>query len=349
MTKTFGLLSSVFVAFSATIAVAQRAPSSGPGQVTTLSSVNALPPHIVGRLRDPVGCAKIPDGPYYLFDRRGHSVHTVQGDGSEFRTLVEIGGEEGRLLEPSAFDVANDGSFAVADAPGGRERIQIFGAAGLRTGGFLRPGRAPARVSIGSLVLSGVGSLVYTGRSVILSEPDSGWLLTEYGLLGTPVRSMGALRPTGHESDRDVHLALNAALALPEPGGGFYVVFLAGTPAFRKYAKDGQLLFERVIQGREIDPLVSAQPQRWPRRTIGDRQLPLVPPVVRTAAVDPAGRLWVSFVVPYTYIFDAGGEKVRTVQFRASGVLSPTDLTFTGPNRVLAAPGCYEFVVPHYN
>ena len=119
MTKTFGLLSSVFVAFSATMAVAQRAASSGPGQVITLSSVNALPPHIVGRLRDPVGCAKIPDGPYYLFDRRGHSVHTVQGDGSEFRTLVEIGGEEGRLLEPSAFDVANDGSFAVADAPAG--------------------------------------------------------------------------------------------------------------------------------------------------------------------------------------------------------------------------------------
>lgn len=315
----------------------------------TLSSVDALPPDIIGRLRDPVGCAKIPGGPFYLFDRRGHSVHTVQADGSEFRTLVEIGGEEGRLLEPSAFDVAADGSFAVADAPGGRERIQIFGAAGLRTGGFRRPGRAPARVSIGSLVLSGVGSLVYTGRSVILSEPDSGWLLTEYGLLGTPVRSMGTLRPTGHEADQDLHLALNAALALPEPGGGFYVVFLAGTPAFRKYGKNGQLLFERVIQGREIDPLVSAQPQRWPRRTVGDRQLPVVPPVVRTAAVDPAGRLWVSFVVPYTYLFDAGGEKVRTVQFRAAGILSPTGLSFTGPNRVLAAPGCYQFVVSHYN
>jgi hypothetical protein len=344
VTKTFGILSSVFVLLSSVPAPAER-PAATPGRVTTLASVNALPPDVIGRLRDPVGCTKIPGGPFYLFDRRGHSVHTVQADGSEFRTLVEIGGEEGRLLEPSAFDAADDGSFAVADAPGGRERIQIFGAAGLRTGGFTRPGRAPARVTIGSLVLSGVGSLVYTGRSVILSEPDSGWLLTEYGLLGTPLRSVGALRATGHEADRDLHLALNAALALPAPDGGFYVVFLTGTPAFRRYAKDGDLMFERVIQGREIDPLVSTQPQRWPRRTVGDRQLPLVPPVVRTAAVDPAGRLWVSFVVPFTYVFDADGEKARTVQFRAAGIISPAGLSFMSSDRLLVAPGCYEFVV----
>ncbi len=344
MTKAFGILSSVVVLLAPAPARPQQ-PAASPGRVTTLTSVDALPPHVIGRLREPAGCAKVPDGPYYLFDRRGHSVHTVQADGSEFRTLVEIGGEDGRLLEPSAFDVADDGSFAVADAPGGRERIQIFGAAGLRTGGFLRPGRAPARVSIGSFVLSGVASLVYTGRSVILSEPDSGWLLTEYGLLGTPVRSVGALRPTGHETDRDLHLALNAALALPEPGGGFYVVFLTGTPAYRKYARNGDLVFERVIQGREIDPLVSTQPHRWPRRTVGDRQLPLVPPVVRTAAVDPSGRLWVSFVVPFTYVFDADGEKRRTVQFRAAGIVTPIGLSFIGRDRLLVAPGCYEFVV----
>ena len=56
-----------------------------------------------------------------------------------------------------------------------------------------------------------------------------------------------------------------------------------------------------------------------------------------------------SFVVPFTYVFDVEGEKIRTVQFRAAGILSPTGLSFPRPNRVLAAPGCYEFVVPHYN
>jgi len=316
---------------------------TSPGRVDELRSISALPPDIVGRFREPLGFALVPGGPYYVFDRRGHSVHTVDEPGTTFRTLVKIGGEEGRLLDPTAFDVAGDGSFAVADAPGGRERVQVFGPAGIRTGGFTRAGRTAARVALGSLVLSGVGSLVYTGTSVVLSEPDTGWLLTEYTTLGAPIRSMGRLRATGQEADPEVHLALNAGLALPEPSGGFFFVFLAGTPAFRKYSANGDLVFERVIQGRELDDVLAVMPQRWPRRTVGDRELPLVPPVVRTAAVDPQGRLWVSFVLPYTYVYDTGGEKVRTVQFRAAGVLAPSSLRFAGINRVLVTPGCYVF------
>ncbi len=317
--------------------------SASPGRVDELRSIGALAPEIVGKFREPMACARVPGGPYYVFDRRGHAVHTVDEQGATFRTLVEIGGEEGRLLDPTAFDVADDGSFAVADAPGGRERVQVFGPAGIRTGGFTRAGRTAARVGLGSLVLSGVGSLVYTGRTVILSEPETGWLLTEHTTLGAPIRSMGRLRPTGQESDRELHLALNAGLALPEPSGGFFFVFLAGVPVFRKYSASGELLFERAIQGRELDGLLASMPQRWPRRTVGDREVPLVPPVVRTAAVDPDGRLWISFVLPFTYVFDAEGEKVRTVQFRAAGVLSPSSLSFAGRDRVLVTPGCYIF------
>lgn len=320
-----------------------HAAQPSPGRIDELRSLDALPPDIVGRFREPMGFARVPGGPYYVFDRRGHSVHTVDPSGLTVRTLVEIGGEEGRLLDPSGFDVAADGSFAVADAPGGRERVQVFGPAGIRTGGFTRPGRLAGRVAIGSLVLSGVGSLIYTGRSIVLSEPDTGWLLTELTTSGQPIRSMGRLRPTGQEADHEVHLALNAGLALPEPDGGFYFVFLAGTPAFRKYSATGELRFERVIQGRELDAMLAVMPQQWPRRTVGDRELPLVPPVVRTAAVDPQGRLWVSFVLPYTYIFDPDGEKVRTVQFRAAGVIAPNSLSFPGANRVLVTPGCYQF------
>lgn len=320
---------------------ASRFPT--PGQVDTLRSVGALPAHVAGRFRDPVGFERVPGGPYYVFDRRGHSVHTVDPDDSSVRALVEIGGEDGRLLEPSAFDVAPDGSFAVADAPGGRERIQVFGPAGIRTGGFTRAGRMAARVTLGSLVLSGVGSLVYTGRSVILSEPDTGWLLTEYTTLGTPMRSIGRLRPTGHEADHEVHLALNATLALPTADEGFVVVFLAGPPLIRRYDRDGTLRFERVVQGAELDPVLAAMPQRWPSRTVDGRERPLVPPVIRTAALDPEGRLWISFVQPVTYIYGDDGEKLRTVQFRAAGVLAPSSLSFPARNRVLVTPGLYEF------
>jgi hypothetical protein len=312
-----------------------------PGAVEVLKSISSLPPHIVGLFRDPIGFKQTANGDYYVFDRRGHTVFRVDQDGGNAKKLVQIGTEEGKVIEPSAFDVAFNGSFAVADAPNGRERVQIFDAAGSRTGGFILPGRGSSRVVIGQLALNGVGTLSFDGRSMLMSHAETGWLITQYGLDGTPLRSIGQLRKTGHESDRDLHLALNSGIPLADPSGGFYFVFMAGAPAFRKYDAKGELLYERVIQGREIDPIVAAIPDRWARR--GPGELPFVTPSIRTAAVDRSGSLWVSFMIPFTYVYDAAGEKVRTVQFRAAGVITPASLWFDANGHALVTPGCYEF------
>ena len=316
-------------------------PARSPGTVDVLRSVSSLPPDVVGLFRDPIGFKQTANGDYYVFDRRGHTVYSVESPGSVAHKLVQIGAEDGRLIEPSAFDVAFNGSFAVADAPNGRERVQIFDAAGVRSGGFLLPGRGAARVVFGSLALNGVGTLSFNGRTLLMSHPESGWLMTEYGLDGTPLRSVGQLRKTGHEADRDLHLALNSGVPLAGPDGSFYFVFMAGEPAFRKYDAKGELIFERAVQGREIDPLVRVIPDRWPRR--GSGELPLVSPTIRTAAVDRSGGLWLSFVLPYSYVYDALGEKTRTVQFRGAGIISPSSLWFNDRGRVLITPGCYEF------
>lgn len=328
LTSTFSLLTFL------------QAPS--PGAVQILKAVNALAPHVVGLFREPIGFKQTAIGDYYVFDRRGHTVYAVDEAGTTARKLVQIGAEEGRVIEPSAFDAAWNGSFAVADAPNGRERIQIFDAAGIRTGGFLLPGRGASRVVLGSLALNGVGTLAFTGRSLLMSHAETGWLITEYGSAGTPIRSIGQLRKTGHESDRDLHLALNAGISIVDPKGGYFFVFMAGQPMFRKYDEKGELVFERIVQGREIDPVVAAIPDRWPRRS--GTELPLVAPVVRTAAVDRSGRLWISFVLPFSYVYDSAGEKIRTVQFRGAGIIAPASLWFNAEGRVLVTPGCYEFV-----
>jgi hypothetical protein len=320
----------------------QAAVRVSPGTIETLRSVSSLAPHVVGLFREPIGFKQTANGDYYVFDRRGHTVFAVGASGAEAQKLVQIGAEDGRLIEPSAFDVALNGSFAVADAPNGRERVQIFDAAGVRTGGFLLPGRGAARVVLGSLSLNGVGTLSFNGRSLLMSHPETGWLITEYGLDGTPRRSIGQLRKTGHEPDRDLHLAWNSGIPLTDPTGGYYFVFMAGAPAFRKYDAAGELVYERVVQGREVDPLIARIPDRWPRRNAGE--LPLVAPTVRTAAVDRSGKLWISFVLPFSYVFDAGGEKVRTVQFRGAGIVSPSSLWFNAQGRLLVTPGCYEFL-----
>lgn len=316
-----------------------------PGRLDTLRAVNALPVEIVGGLREPLGFQRLPSGESLVFDRRGHAVYAVDAARSSARKIVAIGGEDGRVIEPTAFDAQPDGTFVVADAPNGRERVQIFDVTGRRLGGFQLPGRATPRITVGSLSLSGIGTLQYTGRSVLISQPETGGLMTEYGLAGTPVRTIGRLRATGHEDDRELHLALNAGIPLKDAEGGYWFVFLAGEPAFSRFDRSGALVFHRRIQGRELDPLLAAMPDTWPRRAIDGNEVPLVSPTIRTAALDPSGRLWISFALPFTYVFDALGEKVRTVQFQAAGLSAPNSLAFAPGGRLLVAPGCFEFDV----
>lgn len=313
--------------------------------VEILASVGGLPVHVAGMFEEPLQFQQSPSGRYFVFDRRAHAVYLVDRERGEATRIVDVGPEQGRLLGPTAFDTGPHGIFAIADAPNRVERIQFFNEQGQRVGSFRLPGRASARVTLGTLVLSGVGSLQYTGRSVLINQPETGGLVTEYGLAGTPVRTFGQLRPTGHEHDRDLHLAFNVGLPLVDPTGGYFFVFLTGEPRFRKYDPEGRLVFERLMQGRELDELLRVMPTSWPRREVNDESLPLVPPVVRTAAVDPGGRLWVSLVTPFTYVFDRDGEKVRTVQFRAAGLLAPTSLSFALSGRLLVTPGLYEFDV----
>jgi hypothetical protein len=292
---------------------------------------------------EPVGFQQIPDGPYLVFDRRGHSVYSVDAARTTVSTLTRIGQEEGRLIQPTGFDAAPDGTFVVADGPRGQERIQTFGPAGIPVAGFFLPGKPAWTVTIGSRVLNGVGSLQYTGRTLLISQPETGALFTEYSRSGYAQRSIGRLHSSGHERDREVHLAMNAGLPLVDPTGGFFFVFLAGRPVFQKYDAKGALLFERHIEGRELDDLFAALPTEWPTRRIEDHEVPFVMPTVRAAAVDGRGRLWISFAVPYTYVYDAHGDKVHTVQFSAAGVINPTSLFFTRSGRLLVTPGCYEF------
>jgi hypothetical protein len=311
--------------------------------VEILRSTGGLPPHIVGTFDEPIGFQQAANGVYYVFDRRGHTVHAVDPDRRASRRAVEIGQEAGRIIQPTGFDVAPDGRFVVADVPRAQQRIQTFDALGQRLTGFLLPGQPAARIVIGSFMLNGAASVQHAGTSLLISHPESGALFTEYSLSGYAMRSFGTLRATGFEHDRELHVAMNAGLPLVDPTGGYYYVFLAGRPLFRKYDAKGAVVFERHIEGRELDDFLAAQPTRWPRRRVEDREVPVVNPVIRAAAVDPRGELWISLAVPFTYVYDAQGDKTRTIQFHGAGLIAPSSLSFAMDGRLLVTPGCYEF------
>ena len=307
-----------------------------------LRSVAALPPHLAGLFSEATGFHKLRSGSYLVFDRRGHTVYSVDAALTSATKIVQVGQESGRIIQPVAFAVSSDDRFVVADAPVGRERVQRFGVEGTRLGGFVLPGRMEARLQYGGMVLNGVASIEYEGESILLNQPERGALITEYTLEGVPHRNIGPLRATAHEGDPDLHRILNTGIPLVNPQGGYYFVFQTGEPRFRKYDARGTLMFERVIQGTELDPWLASQPTRWPARG-GAREMPMVPPIVRTAAVDRDGGLWISFTLPFTYVYDADGEKTRVVQFYGTGIMAPTSLSFARDGHLLVTPGCYVF------
>jgi hypothetical protein len=310
---------------------------------TTLQSVDAIPAHIAGRFRDATGFQQSASGQYFVFDRRSHVVFGIDAEKASAWEVVHIGAEAGRIIDPTAFAVAPDGTFAVADAPQNRERIQVFTPAGFRTAGFTLPERQTPRIVFENYVMNGIGSLQFTGHSVYLSQPEHGSLVTEYALDGSTRRTIGTLRATGHESDRPLHLALNSGIPLPDADVGLWFVFQTGGPILQKYDRDGRLQFERRVQGREVEQAIAGLPTTWPIRKDADGAYPIVTPTIRSAAIDREGRVWISLLVPFTYVFDRDGDKIRVVQFRGAGIVSPNSLFFGSRGRVLVTPGLFEF------
>lgn len=327
------------------IALAFLAAAAGTLDVEERRSIGGLAAHVAAAFDEIAGCQLTPSGEHIVFDRRAHAVFTVARGSDTPKKIVQIGAESGRIIRPTAFDSAPDGSFVVADAPGDQQRLQFFLPTGTAIGGFTMPGRGVPQITLGSLVLSGLASLEYTGQTVLISQPENGSLVIEYLLTGTPLRAFGELRPTGQEKDSPVHVALNVGVTLLNPEGGYYFVFLSGVPMFRKYDAAGTLVFERHIEGIEIDPYIGKMPTTWPRRRAGNGEIPIVPAMVRTAAVDRDGNLWISLVAPYTYVYDPSGDKRHTLQFRAAGIIAPTNFFFTKDRQVIVTPGCYTFGV----
>src|SRR4029450_1379919 len=154
-------------------ALVTAAVSLPPAPPTTLRSVSGLPAHIAGRFTDLTRCEQTADGTYFVFDRRAHTVYSVPPGAEAPKEIVQIRAEPGKTLPPSAFALARTRTFVIADAPANRGRVQIFMASGSRLAGFALPGREISLVAMDGLILNGLASIAYSGRSVYINRPDS--------------------------------------------------------------------------------------------------------------------------------------------------------------------------------
>ncbi len=298
-------------------------------------------------MREPAAFVETPDGRYLVFDRRAQSVFSVDATKTSIKKIIAIGPSDGEILRPLAFINGPDRTFFILDNPGAYDRVQRFYDTGTPLSAFRRWPVAGETFQLNSdaMISSGFGAMTAIGGDLLAALPDGAALMGQLSMTGQMTRKTGVLRQTGFERDPAVHRALNAGRPLVAPDGSLYFIFTTGVPVFRKYSAAGELLFERHVEGPELDGTIQSLPTEYQKRTIQGREFPNVTTTVRTAAIDPLGRLWISLTEPFTYVYDADGNKVRTIQFRGAGIIAPSSFFFAKGGRVLVTPGCYEFTV----
>jgi hypothetical protein len=317
-------------------------PIRAAAVVDVLRPIGALPLRLVEDIQSPRAFVETSAGEAIVLDAAAQTVYAVNAGRTRARRIIDVGVEAGHIIRPNGFSLGPNDLLAIADSPGTYSRLQNFDSTGRLIGWFYLSEQPGPRLALGGLALQGPGPIASTGQTFLFNAPRTGSLINEFDARGDAVRGVGTLRPTGHESDPALHIALNSGLPLADPTGGYYFVFDSGVPMFRKYDMQGALRFERHIEGVEIDAALALMPTRWPA-TPRDGSQPFAPGLVQTAAVDRIGRLWVALTTGYTYVYDQRGDKLRTIQFQASSLVSPISLFFARGNRVLVTPGCYEF------
>jgi hypothetical protein len=317
--------------------------AEAPDVVQVLKPIAALPIAIATALPEPIAFVETSSGDEVILDRKQSSLFLVDAARADARRIVGSGPGPSGLTSPSALALSSADLIAVADVVNDVNRIQYFSPRGARVGGFYLPDRPRAHVSYGGLAINQINALVFERQSFFVNLPSRGQLISELDASGQTVRQIGALRATGQPPNPDLDALLNIGVPVRAPDGGFYFIFETGVPMFRKYDATGALVFERHIEGPELDGALQRLPTVWRLDGPDAGALPIIQPLVRTAAVDRLGRLWISLAAPYTYVYDARGDKIRTVAFHATGPIAVRSLFFADRDRVLVTPGCYEF------
>ena len=272
------------------------------------------------------------------------ALYVLDAAGARVRRIVSAGIGPGELFNPLALALNGDDLIAVADSPNGLDRVQYFASNGLRVGGFYLPltpraatdsverahreRRFPRLLGLDVRGQSaGVGRARDRtrrhgpGRSSDGQSP-AGWHVT---------RSRSRHRDEHRDPASCTATAASCSCSRPVCRCSASTAATAGSSssAISKDRSSTLASWRFPRSGHRGRRATSPSFRRWCARQ----------------RVDAEGRLWISLTVPYTYVYDAAGDKIRTVQFRGVRVLSPSSLYFTSTGRLLVGPGGYEFEV----
>lgn len=253
-------------------------------------------------------------GLYVVSDRTRNSLLVINDRSEIQKEIAGIGSAPGRLFRPGYLDVASDGIIYVQD--GGNERIQSFDLEGRYLGGFA--------------TTPFMGFAAGAGGEVFLGQPEKGRLVTVYSRDGKVLRSFGSLKKFSEvygsgsaDDDEKWRNAINRVKISVEPDGSVLVSFMMA-PLIQKYTREGVLVFERRLEGPEVDRLTQSA-----LTTEGGGNLTMSMDgfpehVMALEAVSlPGDEIDVALTDGSVYVADAEGRKVDVLHPHASNRFTP--------------------------
>lgn len=272
------------------------------------------------------------NGLYYVSERRRHSVIVLNDRFEVQKEIGGIGSAPDRLFRPGAIDVSDDGIIYVQD--GGNERIQSFSIDGTHLAAF----------DTGQYM----GFAAGTGGEIYLGQPENGALVSVYSREGKLLRSFGQLKLYSDlhgepfkDQNEEFSNGINRVRLSVDKDGNILVSFML-VPLIQKYTRNGQLLFERRLEGPEIETLTRAPGGHLSMSMDGFTQ-----EIIALEAVPlPHGEIEVVLTDRSVYVADQNGQRLRVLHPHVEANFTPemTGVTPTGELMVIGLNprNCYR-------
>lgn len=206
---------------------------------------------------------------FLVLDRFNHRLIELDSGGSITRQFGQVGQGPGEFRFPMDYAVAGSDTIRII-APVGFFTVHSFSQGGEFLG-VLRQGASPDEAEAWSSLSIAADS---RGR-YYLNQPRQGSLLTRYsGASASPTAVGELLRPDNVFEDCEEHsrckdprfaIRLNRAVLAVAPDDSVVVAFTAA-PIVRRYAVNGELEFETLIQGglmEELLPIAMSDRDAW--------------------------------------------------------------------------------------